>query len=184
MGSDWFKHWKGDNMDNEFELQRHPPWREALTMFDKTGFAAGDVVSYDWLYNAFSIVRPGDDTRLADAESAKLQFLGQFKSFENSLLRERQTALANVKGLGYRVIPAAEQTQWAEEQGNLELRRALRKRTNRVLNVNLTVLTGQQRKENADALARIGSLTMLARRALERRSVLDIDDDAGAPEDE
>lgn len=110
-GKDWFM--------SEHLLQQYPAWREAIKIFMADGFAAGDVVSFEWLYEHFLIARPIGTTSLADAQKAELQFLSQFKSFEDALLTEHQIALSNVRGVGYRIVPAAEQTRWADPVASL-----------------------------------------------------------------
>lgn len=155
-------------------LQQYPAWREAIKSFMGEAFAPGDTVSFDWLYEHFLIDRPAPDTALADAQKAELQFLGQFKAFEEALLTEHQIALANVRGVGYRVMPAAEQTRWAEEVGAAEVKKAVRKLGDRLTNVDLAQLTTEQRKENADALARLAMMTGMVKRVVERQSPFSI----------
>lgn len=157
-------------------VQQYPAWREALRSFAAQKFKPGDVLTFDWLYAAFLIKRPAKDTPLSEAQSAELQFLSQFKSFEDALLTEQQIALANVRGVGYRVVPPAEQTGWAEREGIIEIKRAIRKLGDRLTNVDLVALDGDQRKQNADALARLGMMGGMLRTNTERRSVMKPDD--------
>lgn len=157
-------------------MQQHPAWREAVHRFREQGFRAGDVLAFDWLFDAFGVIRPSPDTPLAEAQRSELEFLSGFKAFEDVLLGEYQIALANVRGVGYRVVPPAEQTAWAEGQGKLELKRALRKMHDRLANVDLGQLDAGQRRENADALARLAQLSGMAKSAMRKRSVLAIED--------
>lgn len=156
-------------------LQQYPAWREAIKAFMQERFAPGDTVSFDWLYDHFLIKRPGGSTLLADAQKAELQFLSQFKQFEDALLTEHQIALTNVRGVGYRLVPPAEQTRWAEDSGVTEVKKAIRKLGDRLTNVDLVQLTNEQRKENADALARMAMLSGLIKSAVERKSVFQIE---------
>jgi hypothetical protein len=133
--------------------------------------APGDTISFDWLYEKFLIQRPVGTTILADAQKAELQFLGQFKAFEDALLTEHQIALTNVRGVGYRIVPPGEQTSWAEGQGVGEVKKAVRKLTDRLTNIDLAQLTTEQRKENADALARLAMLSGMIKATVEHRSV-------------
>jgi hypothetical protein len=159
---------------SEHLLQQYPAWREAIKAFMQERFAAGDTVTFDWLYEHFLIQRPAGSTLLADAQKAELQFLSQFKNFEDALLTEHQIALTNVRGVGYRIVPAAEQTRWAEEEGVGQVKKAIRKLGDRLTNVDLVQITNEQRKENADALARLAMLSGMVKSAVERKSALEI----------
>lgn len=156
---------------SEHLLQQYPAWREAIKSFIGERFAQGDTVSFEWLYEHFLIVRPDGTTPLADAQKAELQFLSQFKAFEDALLTEHQIALSNVRGVGYRIVPAAEQTRWAEESGVSEVKKAIRKLGDRLTNVDLAQLTQDQRRENADALARLAMLSGMVKRTVERAPI-------------
>lgn len=152
-------------------LQQYPAWREAIKAFMEGKFAPGDTITFDWLYEKFLIQRPIGTSLLADAQKAELQFLSQFKSFEDALLTEHQIALTNVRGVGYRVVPPGEQTGWAEGQGVGEVKKAVRKLADRLTNIDLTQLTTEQRRENADALARLAMLSGMVKATVEHQSV-------------
>lgn len=156
---------------SEHLLQQYPAWREAIKAFMDAKFASGDTMTFDWLYEHFLIKRPLGTTLLADAQKAELQFLGQFKQFEDALLTEHQIALTNVRGVGYRIVPPGEQTGWAEGQGVGEIKKAVRKLADRLTNIDLAQLTVDQRKENADALARLAMLSGMVKATVEHRSV-------------
>jgi hypothetical protein len=153
-------------------VQQYPEWREAIKKFTQQAFASGDVLTFEWLYGAFGIARPLPTTQLADAQKAELRFLSQYKEFEDALLREHQIALANVRGVGYRLVPPSEQTGWAEQSGVGEIKKAVRKLGDRLTNVDLTRLSVAGRKENADALARLAMLSGMTKHAVEFKSAI------------
>jgi hypothetical protein len=160
---------------SEHLLQQYPAWREAIKAFMDERFAPGDTVSFDWLYEHFLIARPAGTTALADAQKAELQFLAQYKAFEDALLTEHQIALSNVRGVGYRIVPSAEQTRWAEDSGVTDVKKAIRKLGDRLTNVDLAQLTQDQRRENADALARLAMLSGMVKKTVERTPVAAIE---------
>lgn len=140
------------------EVRLHPAWRHAVKLFREHGFRPGEVVSHDWLYDAFAIRKPTPDTPAAEAEKAKLASLAQFERFADALLNEDKVALASVRGLGYRIVPSVEQTGWAEAECRADLAKALRRSGDRIRNVDLARLSADQRRENADAQARLAAL--------------------------
>jgi len=147
-------------MDDEHEhIMEYPAWREAISRLVRERRLEPEIVfDYAELYELFMIERPLPETPLGKAEKLKLQFLAQFKEFQAALLTEYQVALGNVRGIGYRIVPPADQTSWAEENGVGDMRKAIRKLSTRLTNVSLADLTIQDRRANADALARLGML--------------------------
>lgn len=145
-------------------IELHPAWRQALAGFHEQGFEAGDLVDFDWLYGAFKITRPGPATCYEDAKKADFAFVAAMEPFRAALLREHQIALANVRGLGYRIVPPPEQTEWAETTGLREAKRALGKMGHRLSFVDMRQLNAAQRRANADALTRYAMLVGLTKR--------------------
>lgn len=143
----------------EDEIALYPAWREGLRRFVAENFKPGQTIDYEWFYAAFGITMPGPDTTYKDAERAKLQFLGAFETMREHLLTENQIALANVRGLGYRIVAAGDQTKWAEHEGIDDVKSAVRKMGLRMTNVDMTHLSADKRRENADALARLSMLS-------------------------
>ncbi len=163
-------------MDN-IPAQYTPPfWRQAVEHFLSESFAPGDIISYEWLYREFEITRPTEETPLGRAQKAELAFLGAFQSFQSALLHDHQIALTNIKGVGYQYVRPEEQTKWAEDQGDGELKKALRKRRDRLMNVPLHLLDADHRRQNADSLARLGMLAGMAHRAFQRKSAMEIEE--------
>lgn len=152
------------------ELNLYPPWRQAVENFRAAGFTYGDFVSLVWLYENLGIQMPRDGTPHAEAKRLELRFLGQFSTFRRQILEEMQMDLeAGAKGedgRGYLVISPQDQTRLAMQDGRRDITRSLRRMHRRVANVNTSNLTADQRRENADAMARIASLAAIARRRI------------------
>jgi len=157
--------------EDEEPIQIYPAWRQAISVLKQEGLKEGDVISHEWLYRNFGIQIPKPDKVMTRKEHEKLdfEFLGQFTPFKEKLLKEDQVALRNIPERGYEIVPAAAQTQWAWEEGIIDVRRGVRKMTNRLANVNMTRLTAEERRENADTLAKAHMLeTMTRPRRLEK----------------
>jgi len=103
----------------------------------------------------------------ADLAKLELQYLSQLNGFQTALLEEHQVALANVKGEGYRIVAPHEQTPWAERQGIADVRKAIRKLATRLTNVDFAQLGTEDRKANADALARLGMMGGMVKQIVE-----------------
>jgi hypothetical protein len=142
-------------------LTKFPAWKEAL---DKFNFNYGDVIPHKWFFEAFGLDAPQDTTAYKSSKKTELEFMANFKRLENTLLEERQIALKNIRSVGWQVVAPGEQTDWALNNGATEMKKALKKMYSRQVNVNHALLTHEQKKENADSLARTSMLNgMIAR---------------------
>lgn len=145
--------------ETEDETFLYPAWKEGLKRFREAGFAAGDTIEHAWFFEAFGLQMPAPETPCKEAEKTRLQFLSAFETMRQVLLEEHQVALANVRSRGYRVVPPSEQTKWAENEGILDVKHAMRKMASRLTNVDMTAISAESRKDNADALARLSMLS-------------------------
>lgn len=151
--------------DQDSGVELYPVWRQALLKFREAGFSRDEIVPHSWFYEAFGIKMPDDSTPLKIAQKAELMRLGQFERLRAALLEQDQIDLVSEPGLGYRIIPPREQTRRAYEDGVTEIKKAVRKMRDRSVNVNTTALTADERRDHANTLARIGSLSQMFRQA-------------------
>ncbi len=152
-------------MADDSDVLLYPAWREGVKRFLAQGYQEGDEIKHEWFYEAFGLDMPQPETPLRQAERTKLQFLSAFEELRAELLEKHQIALANVRGYGYRVVPAVQQTRWAEAECVEQVKSAMRKMGERLSNVNMARLDADQRKENADALARLSMMASMLKRA-------------------
>lgn len=140
-------------------------WRNAVRLFHEEKKTYGDLLSFEWLYEAFEIEQPAETTSLKEAEKLKLQFLAEFKKFEAEMLTEYQMDIRSVRSRGYEVVHPQEQTRRAEQDFQAEMKRISRQVAGRLANVNHTLLSARERQQNADAVARLSSLRAKVREA-------------------
>lgn len=148
-----------DHKDEGTEL--YPAWREALRRWPLAGLTWGDTIPHEWLYEAFNLQPIEDDMTVKQAEVIRLKFLGQFESFRRALLEEHRMDLVSVRGYGYEIVTPAEASRRAYDEEMHEVRKAIRNLARRLRYVPLAQMTDEQRRENADLLARAASLRRL-----------------------
>lgn len=146
------------------EVQVYPPWREAVKRFLGAGFQPGAVVPHAWFWEAFGLDMPRPDTPAIEYDRLKFAFMKQFEPFRTELLTEHQIDISSQRSQGYRITPPADQTQKAFGDGITDIRKGLRRMAARVSNTNLTQLSAEQRRENADTLAKVSILAQAVRR--------------------
>jgi hypothetical protein len=147
-----------ESIDN---IEIYPAWRQAIENFKKAGFKCGDLLEYKWLYAQFHIVLPDPDMTYSVFCKGNLEFLNSWKMFESALLEEYKIALKNVRGVGYEIVSPDQQTGWADRSGSCDIQKAIRKQLKRLIYVDADKLTPEQKKENADSLARLANIRIM-----------------------
>lgn len=160
------------------------PWRRAMELFFEQKYGPDDVLSHEWLYEAFGIEQPQAETPNWRAEQSRYAYMTQLALFQKNMLRLHQIdIMENVRGIGYLVLHPGKQVAAAEAASRNAFRKALVKQTDRLLNIDYVKLDHRQRREHADAMARLGFLKAMYRDKLNQRPGPDPDDDDEGPED-
>lgn len=148
-------------------VQLFPVWRQAVQDFLKD-FTYGGVVTHAWLEQHFGMPQLGDRQRLTAADFSKRQFewLQNIDAFKDELLREHDVCLQSVRGEGYRWVPPSEQSKVATDAFEKDAKRVFKVAAQRLRHVRVDELNDEQRRENADAIAKLASLRGMTRKAL------------------
>lgn len=151
-----------EELDSNVEL--YPSWRQALANFRDAGFTYGDTLPHAWLHEQFDCVALADPKITWEhAKKLQLRLLSQFEPFRETLLDQYQIDLQSIPGVGYEIVPPADQTGRALKDTIKDINKALRKGLGRATNVNTSLLTAEQRREHADNLASLGMLRRLSK---------------------
>jgi hypothetical protein len=150
-----------DDIDDT-NLELYPSWRQALVRFREGGFSFGDILPHAWLYEQFEC-EALDDPKITweQAQKFQLRLLSQFQPFREALLDQDQIDLQSVPGVGYELVPPADQSRRAVKDTMKDIQKAMRKGVARATNVNTAMLTAEQRRDHADNLARLGMLRQM-----------------------
>lgn len=143
---------------SEDTLDLYPAWREALHQWPQSGHSWGDQIPHEWFYTAFGLPVVQDTMTIKQAEAIRLKFLSQFESFRKALLEDHRMDLVSVRGYGYEIVTPAEASRRAYEEEMHEVRKAMRNLARRLRFVPLNQMTDEQRRENADLMARAANL--------------------------
>ena len=137
-------------------LPAFPAWRQAVRDF-LNDFAYGDIVTHAWLEERFGMPQLGDRQKLTAADFSRRQFewLQSIESFKDELLRRHDVCLVSVRGEGYRWVPPSEQSKVAMDAFEKDAKRVFASAATRVRHVRTNELTDDQRRENADAVAKL-----------------------------
>jgi hypothetical protein len=150
-----------EDIDN---VELYPSWRQALVTFRESGFAYGDTLPHTWLYEQFECTGLLDpNITWQAAQKLQLKLLSQFTPFRETLLDRDQIDLQSVPGVGYELVPPADQAGRAVKDTLKEINKAMRKGIARASGVNTALLTTEQRQEHVESLTRLGMLRQLTK---------------------
>jgi hypothetical protein len=151
-----------DTPDDD-EPRLFPPWRQTLKQLEAMNVQPGQTITKEWLEASFGM-RPA--RTIAEHERNHHLFRKLFWMLRTELLETHQLMLRAVAGVGYEVVEPQRQTQVALRDRGLDVARALQKLNSELTHIRHDLLTEEQRKENADALAKVGVLTSMATKQL------------------
>lgn len=124
---------------------------EAVKSFFESDFSDGDLVSHEWIRWALSI----NEQALKENEFILLERMDALKT---TLLLDHQIALQNVKGRGYRLVPPAEQAQYAAEELSRYMGKGLQKAGSLLKNTRINTLDTDERRRHTDTEVRVAAL--------------------------
>ena len=136
-----------------------------LVAFRDAGYKPGDILPHTWLYEQFECSGLSDPSKITAEQYMKLRLklLSQFEAFREALLEQDQIDLQSVPGVGYEIVPPADQSGRAVRDTLRDIEKAVRKGGLRGTNVNTALLTAEQRREHADNLVRLGLLRRMVK---------------------
>ena len=146
-----------------------PAWRNAAAELFAGQYSHGEIIPHDVLREALRLPEPSGRLTREEWESWRLALVAQVDALAAWLLEEKNLCLKNVQGQGYMILPPAEQTTFAVKQGRKKIRAELRKMGRRLSFIDHASLSQDERKANADALARLSFMEQQFRKAKRRR---------------
>jgi hypothetical protein len=138
---------------DEFKLS--PPWKNAVKVLIEAGLTYGSTLEKEKIIDLCELVRP---TTIGEKEKFDLKLLQCTSEIKEALLVEHQMMLVTNRDGSYRVVAPKDQTAHAIESGAKSIAKELQRMACGVQYVNTALLDDAQRKQNADALAKISML--------------------------
>lgn len=130
-----------------------PTWlQQAIRMFLEDRFKDGDTISHIWLKHALEIEEPRD---LDDARRIQWQLLARVEAFKDWLLEERQIALENIWGEGYRIVPPREQARVAAQKFMRSVNREFKECNRTMTHTRVNELSTDEKRRHTDAHIRL-----------------------------
>ena len=137
----------------DFKLS--PPWKNAVKALIEAGLTYGSTVEKERIIDLCDLVRP---TTIEEKDRFDLRLLQCTGEIKEALLMEHHMMLVTNRDGSYRVVAPKEQTAYAVDCGARSIAKELQRMACGVQYVNTALLDDTQRKQNADALAKISML--------------------------
>jgi hypothetical protein len=148
-------------------VSAYPAWRQAARDLAST-FSYGDVVTLDWLSEAFMLPAP---KTIKQYRAHQFAFLHHLDALRQELLEQHQLALRNIRGEGYEVVHPNNQVDFAWTTAFTRVRRELGKLASNITHIRHHELSDDKRREHSDAQAKLSSVMGFVDRAERRRIV-------------
>lgn len=147
------------------DLPLHPIWREALRRWPEYGYTWGDIIPHKWFFEVFDLPEIIDTMTVKQAQAIELKMLRYRTEFERALRAEYRMDLVSVPGKGYEIVTPGEQSRRAYDDFQTAMKRASRDLAERLRYINVGMLSDDERRENANLLARAGSIARWIKQA-------------------
>jgi hypothetical protein len=130
-------------------------------------FTFGDVVSKEWLLDAFGIRYP-KTAAPAEIRRLDLAFLECFERFAATMLHEHRMALWSKRNGIWMVLHPRDQAREAATRAVKEVRKAVRRGVDVAEHTNVDALSATEAAAHSDAQAKLANFAMLVRKGARR----------------
>lgn len=151
------------------EIHLLPAWRNAAAELFSGRYTYGDVIPHDELRKALRLPKPEGKLAVEEVEAWRLSLVAQVDALGDWLLEEKNMCLRNLPGRGYEIVAPSEQTDFAVKQGRKRIRAELRRMGRRLSFIDHSALSQDERRANADALARLSFMDQQFKKAKRRQ---------------
>lgn len=148
-------------------VKLYPSWKEAHRRLLEDGATYGSIITHQQLAELFGLRQP---VTAEEQKRFQMSFTANMVSLRDHLLVHNQMALRTVYGKScYEVVLPENQTDFAVKEGMGSIRKAMKTMALTLSHTPTHLLTSEQQRRNADALAKTAMLAGMvssAKRAL------------------
>lgn len=140
-------------------------WLSILEMILENN--CGDLITHSFLKDLFGLKIPifeNFDSQVEFMEHLKdyeFAYLSMIDKLRTDLLKNYNVYLRNIRGDGYILLPAQEQTDFALKYINSGIKKAISEGLNILQHTKLDGLTQEERQKNSDSIARASLLKQM-----------------------
>lgn len=143
------------------DVKLYPGWKEAARQLIEDGLTYGSSIAKSRMIELCEIT-PAKS--IDDMQRFNLEVLAAITAIKDTLLTRNRMLLVSDRNGGYFVIDPKSQTDYAVDQGRKALKSAMETMRERAECVNTDMLTLEEKKHNADALAKMSMLAGMVKK--------------------
>lgn len=133
-------------------VRKNDPVDFAIEQFELAGYTYGSVVPREWFDQQFEIP---EAQSVAEHQKNQILYASLLGEMRARLLVRKKMALRTKASIGQEVVHPSDQTSWAMTEAKNTITKELEKAKDRMMYVNAEALSDVERKENADAIAKL-----------------------------
>lgn len=149
----------------EIEVTLYPAWKQAVKAVMEGPHDPGTLLSSSWLQEQFDLATP---VTAEDQKIFQINWLKAFNSFKDALLFDHKICLKTCHNGYYEIVAPQKQTDVAVTVHMRKMRREMKQMVNKLVHIDHSALTAEERQHNANALAKAATLGSSMR---ERRKI-------------
>jgi len=140
---------------------KHPAWKQAVDDFLALNAQPGHLLTKEWMCSALRLEQP---KTIDEKERFDLDYLSGVDNFKREILEKQCIAFKTLRGEGLQLLTAQEQVQFAIEERDRLIGKALKFGARTMLYLRSNELTVEQRANHVDQLARHAQLAGVIKR--------------------
>lgn len=145
------------------EIKLFPVWKHAVQQLIESGLTYGSDITRLQIAEMCELEQP---TTIEEKERYDFKLIGIIYNIKASLLEINKMLLVSNNRGGYRVIMPQDQTAYTVDNLTSNLSKEFQRASDGIRHVNIELLDGTQRKQNADAQAKLSMLFGMQRIAV------------------
>ena len=120
-------------------------------------FNYGDIITKEWLLIAFMMEEPKSGSK-SDFDKYSFELMQNMSEFKDLMLFDYKKALANVRGIGYRIVTPKQQTKHAMDNLKAGVGREILKAVDLLTYVNENLLNNDEKRSREEAQMKVAAM--------------------------
>ena len=152
-------------MNEATETKLDPLWKQAAVDAIQA-FAYGEIIPHEWIRDNLELSRPDQEMTHRQFNDLALDSLRKIEAFKDEMLNHHARYLVSIRGIGYKIIEPPHQTNAAMKKCHNEIHRSMTNAMKALVNVNESMLSLEEARENSEAKGKLAYLATVGQRKL------------------
>lgn len=128
------------------------PVKNTIKQIHAHGYTFGSIIPKEFFHEHFRLKTPRTAEDKVEYDVLYMNYMGELRA---KLLNDSKFLLVPKNGIGQEIIEPKEQTGYSTDEFKREINKIYRKTRDRLINIDMTTLSDVEKRENADAIAKL-----------------------------